>query len=114
MEEESSRWGNIAVGILGIATALVGVTAVGAFEVATEFGIGRDHELSNISRKILEVLLYGSVFSYLLAWAFALHVMYRGPRWRKQDTFYMALFVFLQSLCISGAALAIIRVSFGT
>ena len=34
---ESSGWGFIAVGILGIATALVGATAVGGIEVATEF-----------------------------------------------------------------------------
>ena len=114
VDQESSRWGSIAVGLLGIATVLVGATAVGGFEVATEFGMGRKHELDSVSRKILEVLLYGSVFSYLLAWVFALHVMYRGPHWKKQDAFCMALFVFLQSLCIAGAALAIVRVSFGT
>ena len=114
MDQESSRWGSIAVGLLGIATVLVGATAVGGFEVATEFGVGRNHELNSVSRKILEVLLYVSVVSYVLAWCFALHVMYRGHRWRKQDTFCMALCVFLQSLCIAGAALAIVRVSFGT
>ena len=114
MDQDSSRWGSIAVGLLGIATVLLGATAVGAFEVATEFGIGRNHELNGVARKVLEVLLYGSVVSYLSGWAFALHVMYRGPGWRKQNTFWIAFFVFLQSLFIAVAALAIVHVSFRT
>ena len=36
VDQESSRWGSIAVGLLGIATVLAGATAVGGFEVATE------------------------------------------------------------------------------
>ena len=113
-EDESSRWGSIVVGLLGIATVLVGATAVGGFEVATEFGVGRNHELDNFSRKFLEILLYLSVFFYLLAWGFALYVMYRGPRWRKQDTFCVAVCVFLQSMFIAVAALAIVHGSFRT
>ena len=114
MDQDSSRWGSIAVGLLGIATVLLGATAVGAFEVSTEFGIGRNHELNSVGRKVLEVLLYGSVFSYMSAWAFALAVMNRGPGWRKQNTFWIAVCVFLQSLCIAVAALAIVHVSFST
>ena len=114
MDQDSSRWGSIAVGLLGIATVLLGATAVGAFEVATEFGIGRNHELNSFGRRFLEILLYASVFSYILAWGFALYAMYSGPCWRRQDTFWIAVCVFLQSLCIAGAALAIVHVSFST
>ena len=53
-------------------------------------------------------MLYASVFMYLLAWGFALYAMYSGPRWRRQDTLGVAVCVFLQSLCIAGAALAIV------
>lgn len=112
MDQDSSSWASIAVGLLGIATVLLGATAVGGFEVATEFGIGGNRELNSVGRKVLELLLYGSVFSYLLAWGFALYAVFTGPRWRRQDTFGVAVFVFLQSLCVAAAALAIVSVSF--
>ena len=112
VDQESSRWGSIAVGLLGIATVLVGATAVGGFEAATEFGVGQKYELNNFSRKFLEGLFYLSVFSYLLAWVSAFYVMYRGFRWRKQNTFSVALCVFFQSMCIAVAALTIVHVSF--
>ena len=114
MNQDSSTWASIAVGLLGIATVLLGATAIGAFEVATQFGIGRNHELNSVGRWFLEVMLYASVFMYLLAWGFALYAMYSGPRWRRQDTLGVAVCVFLQSLCIAGAALAIVHVSFRT
>ena len=58
----------------------------------------------------MEILLYLSVFFYLLAWGFAFHVMYRGPGWRKQGTFGVAVCVLLQSMSIAISALTIVHI----
>ena len=113
MNPDSSGWGSIAIGLLGIATVLMGATAVGGFEVATQFGIGRAPELNSFTREFLKCLFYVSVLSYVVAWGFTFHVIRGGLRWAKVDTLGLAGCVFVQSLCIAVAAMTVIHVSFG-
>ena len=112
MDQESSRWGSVAVGLMAIATAFLAATAAGAFQVAAEFGIGGSNELNAVGRKFLEVALSVSLFAYLVAWPFFFYVLFRGPRWRKQDTFGLAVCVFIQTFFVVLAAVAIVHVSF--
>ena len=75
------RWESIAVGLISIATLLLGATAV--VEVAQEFGAGGRQELNDFSRNFLRLLFLLNAFSYLIAWGFAFYTIFGETRRKR-------------------------------
>ena len=104
------RWESIAVGLISIATLLLGATAV--VEVAQEFGAGGRQELNDFSRNFLRLLFLLNAFSYLIAWGFAFYTIFGETRRKRGYALGLAVCVFVQSMSIVFVAVTITIAAF--